>query len=94
MKKIKRLLTSNRQVSPEREKKKKKTFNFLNKFKVKLLVAECYISNIRTGCSLPTLFQGLAVSQWCLSCSQLCLSKSIPGEPQAWQLSAHTSAVS
>lgn len=84
LKKIKKLLTSNSQALPE---KKKKKLNFLNKFKVKLSETE------HAALCLPYFKAWLQVSDF-LSCSQLCLSKWIPGEPRAWLPSAHSSAVS
>lgn len=65
----------------------KKTLNFLNKFKVKLSVTE------HAALCLPYFRTWLQVSDF-LSCSQQCLSKWISGEPRAWLLSAHSSAIS
>lgn len=71
LKKIKKLLTSNSQALPE---KKIKKLDFLNKYKVKLSVTE------HAALCLPYFKAWLQVSDF-LSCSQLCLSKWIPGEP-------------
>lgn len=87
LKKIKKLLTSNSQALPGKKKKKKKKLNFLNKFKVKLSKTE------HAALCLPYFKAWLQVSDF-LSCSQLCLSKWIPGETRAWLPSAHSSAVS
>lgn len=64
-----------------------KKLNFLKKFKVKLSVTE------HTALCLPYFKAWLQVSDF-LSCSQLCLSKWIPGEPGARLPSAHCSTVS